>query len=157
MQHPPSPWGYIPICEIKGFCCQCHLGNRQSQTNWFSSSVLPLLDNMLRCLLLNSRPETMYGSISLVFQSSAALLCHSDTKMTGIKWHSFCTFGLICSHAMQCLLLHCFVMSTGHIFIEERSYLRHIFVVGQVFPLSPVWGNKLISNPSSNCTSLNRK
>ena len=49
------------------------------------------------------------------------LLCHSDTKLSGIKWHSFCTFGLICSHAVQCLLLHCFVMTTGHIFIEEQA------------------------------------
>ena len=37
------------------------------------------------------------------------------------KSHSFCTFGLICSRAVQCLLLHCFVMTTGHIFIEEQA------------------------------------
>ena len=55
----------------------------------------------------------------MVFQSGTVVyFALSFCKLTGINWHSFCTFGLICPHEMQC-----FVMTTGPIFIKEQALL----------------------------------
>ena len=55
----------------------------------------------------------------MVFQSGTVVnFALSFCKLAGINWHYFCTFGLICPHAMQC-----FVMTTGPIFIKEQALL----------------------------------